>query len=150
MNYQAQNKSQFCCTCAVLHVAQRPRGAYTSLAAIRRHRAAASSAASPTATSYRACAEPRPSTVHYSKPYDITESNHLPTLQVSLASTNTILRSSGIRMQCKNHISNKFNHSAHQRQQVRPGQTCVLHNLVASPTQSLPPFARAGLLQFLF
>jgi len=30
-----------------------------------------------------------------------------------------------------------------------PGQACVLHTLVASPTQSLPPFARAGLLHVL-
>ena len=36
-----------------------------------------------------------------------------------------------------------------QYQQAAPGQACVLHTLVASPTQSLPLFAGAGLLQVL-
>ena len=45
-----------------------------------------------------------------------------------------------------NALSHKTDITAHSRQQAVLAQACMLHALIASPTQSLPPFAGAGLL----
>ena len=54
-----------------------------------------------------------------------------------------------ISMQCQEPYIEKPYSSAHRNKEALPGQACVLHSLVASPTQSLPPLAGAGLLHVL-
>ena len=114
-------------TCTGLCVASTDCIANTMFAAIRRRRVAACSLVSPAATSPRATAVTRPSSVQC-------------TVARNAACNTVQTQPTQSHVQYQQHNTVKPN---------IPRQACVLHALVQSPTQSLPPLAGAGLLQFL-
>ena len=116
-----------CRTCTGLRIACADCIANTLFAAIRRHRVAACSLVRPAATSPGASAVTRPASVQCT----VARNSICSTVQKQPTQSH---------MQYQQHNTVKPN---------IPRQACVLHTLVQSPTQSLPPLAGAGLLQFL-
>ena len=120
------------------------RYANTILAAIRGCRITALSALSAATTSFRARAEPRPSAVLHAGFCDAVYNAWYMTIALTCSPKQPI-SSNHVKINARQ----KTNSLAHDHKQAVLAQVCVLHRLKFSPTQSLPPFAGAGLLQFL-
>ena len=129
-------------TCTGLCIAQVKLFAHTILAAICRRRVAAISALTPTATSFRAWTKRGPAAVHFTVLCQAI-CNATDACSVSDGDC-TVFKTQWPRKQqfARTTPDQKY-------QQPAPAQACALHAFIASPVQSLPPFAGAGLLQAL-